>query len=94
MSKVIDSILGTFNNLPGSGSARKWTAFNFVMQVDLIHLVVICYAVFGKDIEKVKLAFSLMEVLFYIDCLMILLLLGLVTFEQISNFKNGSKKSE
>jgi hypothetical protein len=92
MSKLIDNILGTFTNVPGSGSARKWTAFNFVAQIDLIHLVTICYVIWGKDIEKVKLAFSLMETLFFVDCAMVLLMLSIVTFQQISEFKNGKKE--
>lgn len=92
MSKLLDNILGSFNNINGDGaSARKFTAFNFVLLIDLIHVVAICYAVWGKDAEKIKIAFALLETLFFVDCAMVLLLLGLVTFEQIIMFKNGKK---
>lgn len=91
MSKLTESILGTFGNQPNSGSARKWTAFNFVVMVDVIHLVVLGYVIWGKDIEKIRIGFKLLETLFYIDCAMILLMLSIVTFEQIIKLKNGKK---
>jgi hypothetical protein len=91
MSKLTESILGTFGNQPNSGSARKYTAFNFVVMVDVIHLVVLGYVIWGKDIEKIRIGFKLLETLFYIDCLMILLMLSIVTFEQIIKLKNGKK---
>jgi len=91
MQKLIESILGTFSNQPNSGSARKWTAFNFVVMVDVIHLVALGYVLWGKDIEKIRIGFQLLETLFYVDCLMILLILSIVTFEQIIKFKNGKK---
>jgi hypothetical protein len=79
MKKLLNNIYGSFNNIKGEGwAARKLTAFAFMVLVLYLHI---------KYVDKS----NGVEVLI-IDCLMILLLLGMVTFEQILLFKNGNKK--
>lgn len=79
MNKILKNISGSFNNIQGDGwAARKLTAFAFVVLVFYIHY---------RYIDKTNAIDAII-----IDCLSILLLLGLVTFEQIILFKNGKEK--
>lgn len=73
--KIRDNVLDSFNTEKGGYSARKLTAFVIVACIVYIH------------IKYVGLANSV-DVLFY-DMLFVLLMLGIVTFEQLYRFKTG-----
>jgi len=78
-------------------SGRKLSAFQFMNLITLIHFSVIGFIIFGKDIEKVRIAFALAETLFYVDCVMLAVCLGLVTIPELIKFlaelKNGKDKT-
>lgn len=75
------NIADSFNNNPGTGwSGRKLTAFTVTCMVIYCHL---------KYIDKD----NVVEVLI-IDFIAIGFLLGLVTFEQILKFKNGTAQPD
>jgi hypothetical protein len=73
----LSNILNSFNNSSEGFSARKLTAFAFVLFTLYIHL---------RYIDKSNAIEALT-----IDGLMILLLLSIITFEQIIKFKEGNK---
>jgi asparagine N-glycosylation enzyme membrane subunit Stt3 len=79
--EIIDNLLNSFKSNKSGWSARKLTSF----------VIVVFGVIYGhiKYIEKQ----NFIEVL-SIDYLMILLLLGLVTFSQINELRNGKKEDK
>jgi high-affinity K+ transport system ATPase subunit B len=68
-------LLGSFDNIPKNGfSGRKLTAFVTMLLVIYLHRKVT-----PEEVVTVIV----------IDCLFILLLMGIVTLQQITEFKNG-----
>lgn len=83
MKNIFTSILGSFDNHSKGFSARKLTAFAFMMLIYYIH--------------KYYLTIENSEYFLLVDCIMLLLLLSIITAEQVISFKNGqnmSKKEE
>lgn len=78
MKQLYEKIVGSFDTNTSGASARKLTAFAFMLLVVFIHC---------KYVDKDNAMEALM-----IDSSMILLLLGLVTFEQILALKNGKNE--
>jgi hypothetical protein len=76
LKDVINNIIESFNNSPGGFSGRKLTAFWFVMLTTYL--------------EYKFVDFSNLEIVISTNLLLVLLCLGIVTFEQIVKFKNGS----
>ena len=94
MSKLND-LWDSFKVSDSGLSGRKLSAFQFMNLITLIHFVILGFIVWGKDIEKVKVAFKLAETLFFVDCVMLAVCLGLVTIPELIKFlaelKNGKK---
>ena len=78
MNKLLQNLSESFGTIHRKGfAARKLTAFAFMLLTTYLHY---------KYVDKTNVIEALM-----IDCSMILLLLGLVTFEQIIALKNGKE---
>jgi hypothetical protein len=77
--KIRDNVLDSFNTEKGGYSARKLTAFATVLCIIFIHV---------KYIETP----NAIDALFY-DMLFVLLMLGIVTFEQLYRFKTGKAET-
>jgi uncharacterized membrane-anchored protein len=75
VKNIINNIVDSFNNTKKGFSARKLTAFTFVMFAGYIH------------IEYVNVDNSIEALL--IDAGTALLCLGIITMQNIINFKNG-----
>ena len=85
---VYEGIIGSLDNKKNSGfSARKISVLVIMICVIFIHLSWLKHAFLREDYEYI------IEIL-TIDSLFVLLLLGIVTMEQITNLKNGSKTKE
>ena len=85
---VYEGIIGSLDNKKNSGfSARKISVLVVMVCVIFIHLSWLKHAFLREDSEYI------IEIL-TIDSLFVLLLLGIVTMEQITNLKNGSKTKE
>jgi hypothetical protein len=76
LKDVINNILKSFDNDQGGFSARKLTAFWFV--------IVTTY------LESKFVDISNLEIVISTNLLLVLLCLGIVTFEQIVKFRTGS----
>lgn len=79
---MIDKILGSFDNSKNGFSARKLTAFSLMLCVGYLHVLFV-----DKD--------NVVEVMI-IDLLTVLLLLGIITIQNVIELKNGysaNKKS-
>lgn len=84
--EIYNKLLGSLDNKKDSGfSARKLTSLTTMLMIIGVHISWLKYAFIKEDFEY------LTEVLM-IDELFILLLLGIITLEQVSNFKNEIKK--
>jgi len=79
LKNIIFNILKSLDNRPGGFSARKLTAFITMLCVIYLHIHYVDLTV-------------LVSVLVY-DMLFILLLLGLITMDQLYKFKNGRNNS-
>ena len=75
---IINKILGSFDNSKDGFSARKLSAFVFVLFSAYIH---INYISTDNAIEAL-----------FVDSGTLLLCLGIITMEQIIKFKNGDKQ--
>jgi hypothetical protein len=75
LKNIIKDLVRTFDTMPGGFSSRKLTAFVTMMAVVYLHIRYV-------DTENV------VSVLVY-DMLFILLLFGIVTFDQLYKFKTG-----
>ena len=79
MKRIIDNLIGSFDNKKENGfSARKLSAFALMVCVAFVHF---------KWVNHDNVA----EVLI-IDLCGVLILLGLVTMEQVIKLKNGSQE--
>ncbi len=76
LKDVINNLLKSFDNDQGGFSARKLTAFWFVILTTYL--------------EYKFVDFSNLEIVISTNLLLVLLCLGIVTFEQIIKFKSGS----
>ena len=94
--KLKEEILNSFkDNREGLG-AKRLTSFNLVAMIDIWHIILFCYIIWGKDEYKVRLAFEAAQWTVYVDFIMVLLLLAIITVSQvielINTFKNGGNK--
>ena len=78
MKKIITNLIESLNTQDGGYSARKLTSFSLMVLIAYVHYK---YVDLNNAIEAIL-----------IDLGGVLLLLGIVTFEQILKFKNGSKE--
>ena len=78
MKNIINNLFASFNNQEGGFSARKLTAFALMVLIAYVHYK---YVDLSNAIEAIL-----------IDLAGVLLLLGIITFEQILKFKNGAKE--
>ena len=78
MKKIIENLINSLNNQDSGFSARKLTAFALMVLIAYVHYK---YVDLSNAIEAIL-----------IDLGGVLLLLGIVTFEQILKFKNGTKE--
>lgn len=76
MKKIIENIINSLNNTDSGFSARKLTAFSLMILIAYVHYK---YVDLSNAIEAIL-----------IDLGGVLLLLGIITFEQILKFKNGN----
>jgi len=84
-SQIYTGIIGSLDNKKNSGfSSRKITVLVIVVCIIFIHASWLKHA-FSKEDYK-----FIVEIL-SIDSLFVLLLLGIVTIEQVSKLKNGNK---
>lgn len=96
--KLKEEIINSLkDNKEGLGSKRL-TTLNLVIMVDIWHTILFSYIIWGKDEYKVRLAFDAAQWTVYVDFIMILLLLAIITapqvIELISTLKNGTPKSK
>lgn len=77
MKNLFNNLFASLNNQEGGFSARKLTAFSLMILIAYIHYK---YVDLSNAIEAIL-----------IDLAGVLLLLGIITFEQILKFKNGDK---
>jgi len=81
MKNIFLNIIESFNNKQNVGfSARKLTAFSFMLLIVYLHCRFI-----NTD--------NLIEALL-IDCGTLLMLLGIITMEQVIKFKNGGEEEK
>jgi nitrogen fixation/metabolism regulation signal transduction histidine kinase len=88
ISEIYTGVIGSLDNKKNSGfSARKISVLVIMVCIILIHLSWLKHAFLREDYKFI------IEIL-TIDSLFVLLLLGIVTIEQINKLKNGSKPKE
>ena len=81
-------IIGSLNTKKNEGfSARKITAIAVNTLYIATHIVWYKHAFLREDFEH-------LTIMTIIDALYVLLLLGIVTFEQVIQFKNGEKNED
>lgn len=84
-SQIYTGLIGSLDNKKNTGfSARKITVLIIVICIILIHLSWLKHAFLREDYKFIVEILS-------IDSLFVLLLLGIVTIEQIAKLKNGNK---
>ena len=85
IKEILNNIAGSLDNKQNSGfSARKLTAAILMVCIILIHLSWLKHAFLREDYRFIVEILS-------IDSLFVLLLLGIVTIEQITKLKNSNK---
>ena len=85
IAEIYKGLIGSLDNKKNTGfSARKISVLVVMVCVIFIHASWLKHAFLREDYEYI------IEIL-TIDSLFVLLLLGIVTIEQISKLKNGSK---
>lgn len=77
MKNIITNLFASFNNQEGGFSARKLTSFALMILIAYVHYK---YVDLSNAIEAIL-----------IDLAGVLLLLGIITFEQVIRFKQGSQ---
>lgn len=88
ITEIYDGVIGSLDNKKNSGfSARKISVLVVMVCVIFVHASWLKHAFLREDYEYI------IEIL-VIDSLFVLLLLGIVTIEQISKLKNGSKTTK
>ena len=86
ISDLYEGIIGSLDNKKNSGySARKLTGFSVNFCILLIHFSWLKHAFLREDYEYI------IEIL-AVDSIFVLLLLGIVTMEQVSQLKNGKRE--
>jgi hypothetical protein len=78
-NKFVKWFLGFFDNSPDGGSMRKLVAVWFMVLITLIHGKYLRYTISGKQ----EADFEFAGTLFYIDVVMVGLLLSLIMAEQL-----------
>jgi hypothetical protein len=76
MKKIIYNLIGSFDNVKGGFSARKLTAFAFVVMSAFIHL---------RYVNEVNAIEALI-----VDVCCVLVALGIITAQNIIDLKNGN----
>jgi nitrogen fixation/metabolism regulation signal transduction histidine kinase len=85
ITEIYKGLIGSLDNKKNSGfSARKITVLVVVVCIIFIHASWLKHAFLRENYEYI------IEIL-SIDSLFVLLLLGIVTIEQVSKLKNGNK---
>ena len=85
ISQIYEGLIGSLDNKKNKGfSARKISVLVIMVCIIFIHASWLKHAFLREDFEY------MIEVL-VIDSLFVLLLLGIVTIEQVSKLKNGNK---
>lgn len=79
MKKIIKNLINSLNNTDSGYSARKLTAFSLMILIAYVHYK---YVDLSNAIEAIL-----------IDLGGVLLLLGIVTFEQIIRFREGGSNT-
>jgi hypothetical protein len=88
ITEIYQGIIGSLDNKKNTGfSARKISVLVVMICIILIHLSWLKHAFLREDYEYI------IEIL-TIDSLFVLLLLGIVTMEQVTKLKNGTKVKE
>ena len=88
ITEIYQGIIGSLDNKKNTGfSARKISVLVVMICIILIHLSWLKHAFLREDYEYI------IEIL-TIDSLFVLLLLGIVTMEQVTKLKNGTKIKE
>lgn len=90
LTELYKGFVGSLDNRKNSGfSARKLTSIIVIVCIVLVHASWLKHAFLREDYEY------MIDIL-VIDSVFVLLLLGIVTLEQVKNFKvlNSSKKKE
>jgi hypothetical protein len=88
IKEVYEGIIGSLDNKKNTGfSARKISVLVMMVMIILIHSSWLKHAFLREDYEYI------IEIL-TIDSLFVLLLLGIVTMEQVTKLKNGTKVKE
>lgn len=85
---MLKDFINSFKVNTAGLSGRKLTAFNIVIQIDLLHL-----SYYYSLYKKQSWAAVIFTEVLIIDFCAVAILLGLVTFQQITEFKNGISKS-
>jgi nitrogen fixation/metabolism regulation signal transduction histidine kinase len=87
-SQIYTGLIGSLDNKKNTGfSARKITVLIIVICIILIHLSWLKHAFLREDYKFIVEILS-------IDSLFVLLLLGIVTIEQVAKLKSGNKKDD
>ena len=85
ITQIYEGIIGSLDNRKNTGfSARKISVLVVMVCIIFIHASWLKHAFLREDYDYI------IEIL-VIDSLFVLLLLGIVTIEQISKLKNGEK---
>ena len=85
IAEIYKGVIGSLDNKKNTGfSARKITVMVVIVCIILIHLSWLKHAFLREDYEYI------IEIL-TIDSLFVLLLLGIVTIEQITKLKQGTR---
>ena len=85
IKEILKNVIGSLNNKKNSGfSARKLTAVIIVFCIILIHISWLKHAFLREDYKFIVEILS-------IDSLFVLLLLGILTIEQVAKLKNSNK---
>lgn len=85
IAEIYKGVIGSLDNKKNTGfSARKITVLVVMVCIILIHLSWLKHAFLREDYEYI------IEIL-TIDSLFVLLLLGIVTIEQITKLKQGAR---
>ena len=88
LGEIYNGIIGSLDNKKGSGfSARKLTSIITMVLLILVHSSWLKYAFLKEDFDY------LTQVLIIDECF-VLLLLGIVTLEQVAALKNNKQENE
>lgn len=86
--KLSEEIINSFKDNKEGLGAKRLTTFNLVIMVDIWHIILFSYIIWGKDEYKVRLSFEALQWTVYSDFIMILLLLAIITVPQVIELIN------